>query len=184
MSAAEAVPAQATSRPRADTAGQLRTANFKDGAVGAWTAVGDQKITHAPSVIVYPGYRLGVFARTGNGGIVSSVQTAEGGAFPAAWTKVGALTAAGAPSAVVDPPTGFTRVVARSEDGTIHTTREETQGAFGTWRAWEQAGTGRSATDPTAFSYEGAGGSWNSAWAYVYRADSGEARVNTAPSGS
>ncbi|MGW8453152.1 trypsin-like serine protease [Streptomyces niveus] len=164
-----------------DTAGQLRTANFKNGAVGAWTAVGDQKVTHAPSVVVYPGYRLGVFARAENGAVLNAVQPGEGAAFPAAWTKVGALTAAGAPSAAIDPPTGLTRVVARGEDGTIHSTREETQGAFGTWRAWEQAGTERSATDPTAFAYEGAAGSSNEAWAYVYRAESGEARVKPGP---
>ncbi|MFD3525789.1 tachylectin-related carbohydrate-binding protein [Streptomyces sp. NPDC058653] len=161
--------------------GRLRTANFKNGAVGSWTGLGDQKITHAPSVVVYPGYRLGVFARAEDGGILSAVQSGEGTAFPATWTKVGGLTAAGAPSAVINPVNGYTQVVARSEDGTIHTTREEVQGAFGTWRAWQQAGSERSATDPTAFAYSGGGGS---DWAFVHRAESGEARVIPSPSGS
>ncbi|MEV0039227.1 tachylectin-related carbohydrate-binding protein [Streptomyces sp. NPDC050804] len=164
-----------------DPSGQIRTATFRDGAVGSWTDLGDRKITHTPSVVVYPGYRLGVFARSANGKIVSLIQSAEGAAFPATWTQVGDLTATGAPSAVIDPATGYTAVVARGEDGTVHHTREEVQGSFGTWRAWQQAGTEPSATDPTAFTYTGSAGS---TWAYFYRTGSGEARVSQAQPGT
>ncbi|GAA3298489.1 hypothetical protein GCM10020295_34150 [Streptomyces cinereospinus] len=165
----------------ADTTGRLRTAAFRDGAVGPWTALGDQKITHAPSVVVYPGYRLGVYARSAGGKVVGLVQPGEGTAFPAAWTQVGDLTAAGTPSAVVNPVTGFTQVVARAADGTVHTTRETVQGAFGTWQAWQQAGTERSATDPTAFTYTTGTGS---GWAYVYRTDADQARVRQGGTGA
>ncbi|QXE38285.1 trypsin-like serine protease [Streptomyces sp. GMY02] len=164
-----------------DSTGQLRTANFKNGAVGSWTSLGDQKITHTPSVVVYPGYRLGVFARGTNGKIVTLVQAVEGTAYPAAWTQVGALTATGAPSAVIDPTTGYTAVVARSQDGTIHHTREEVQGAFGTWRAWQQASTRPSATDPTAFTYTSTAGS---NWAYISRTDSNESHISQAQPGN
>lgn len=164
-----------------DTTGQLRTATFKDGVVGSWTNLGDQKITHAPSVVVYPGYRLGVFARATDGKIVNLVQASEGAAFPATWTQVGDLTATGAPSAVINPASGFTEVVARAADGTIHNTRETQQGAFGTWQAWQQAGTEPSATDPAAFTYTTDTGS---AWAYVFRTDANEARIQQGPSGA
>ncbi|MFJ4471911.1 trypsin-like serine protease [Streptomyces sp. NPDC089424] len=162
-----------------DGTGQLRTATVKDGVAGTWTDLGDQKIGHTPAVVVYPGYRLGVFARSTGGKIVGMVQAGEGADFPTTWTQVGDLTATGAPSAVIDPVTGFTEVVARGTDGTIHTSRETVQGSFGTWSAWQQAGTERSATDPTAFTYTAGTGS---AWAYVFRTDADEARIRQGPS--
>lgn len=164
-----------------DTNGQLRSATFKDGKVGSWTNLGDQKITHTPSVVVYPGNRLGVFARNAGGKIVTMVQAGEGATFPATWTQAGDLIATGAPSAVINPASGFTEVVARGEDGTIHHTREAVQGSFGTWRAWQQAGTEPSATDPTAFAYTTSAGS---TWAYIFRTDSAEARIRQVQPGT
>ncbi|GGU43524.1 tachylectin-related carbohydrate-binding protein [Streptomyces daghestanicus] len=156
------------------TDGRLRTAAFADGTLGTWTTVGDSGVTGAPSVVVYPGHRLGVYARGADGAVLSAVQTEENAVFPATWTKVADLTAAGAPSAVVDPASGYTQVLARAEDGTIRGSREAVQGDFGTWQASTRIGTDVPASDPTAYSYTAG---TTSAWAFAYRTESGEVRV-------
>ncbi|MEU6339614.1 tachylectin-related carbohydrate-binding protein [Streptomyces sp. NPDC046977] len=157
--------------------GQLRTATFQAGTLTAWTTIGTQKITGAPSVVVHPDRRLGVFARGTDGHVVSTVQTAEGSAFPA-WTQVADLTATGAPSAVLDSATGYTQVVARAADGTIRHTHESTRGTYSTWQASTQAGAEVSATDPTAFTYTAG---TTSTWAYAVRTDAGTVHVTQAP---
>ncbi|MEU1091026.1 tachylectin-related carbohydrate-binding protein [Streptomyces sp. NPDC005892] len=157
-----------------DTAGQLRTATFTNGALGTWSDVGNRAVSDAPSVVVRGDGRLGVFARVADGKVVTAEQSAAGGEFAAAWTPVGDLTAAGAPSAVVNPATGFTQVVARSADGTIHQTEEAVKGAYGTWNTWTQVSAEVSATDPAAFAYTTATGA---AWAYLYRNGSNQPRI-------
>ncbi|WP_433340287.1 tachylectin-related carbohydrate-binding protein [Streptomyces sp. CA-253872] len=156
-----------------DTTGVLRTAAFSGGAVGAWTAVGDQAVTGAPAVVVYPGYRLGVYARATSGRVVTVSQPSEGAAFPAAFGEVGDRAFAGTPSVVVSPLTGITEIVARSEDGYVYSTGEQTQGS-GSWRTWQQVSFESSATDPTAFTYTNASGP---TWAYTFRTSSNQTRV-------
>ncbi|MGW0859825.1 tachylectin-related carbohydrate-binding protein [Streptomyces sp. NPDC002690] len=157
-----------------DTSGQLRTAAFTDGALGTWSTIGNAAVSHAPSVIVRSDGRLGVFARSADGKVVAAEQSAAGGAFPAVWTPVGSLTAAGAPSAVVDTSTGFTRIVARASDGTIHRTEEAVKGAYGSWNAWTQVSADVSTTDPAAFAYTSGTGA---AWAYLFRDGSNQPRI-------
>jgi hypothetical protein len=130
---------------------------------------------------VYPDYRLGVFARGTDGHVLSAVQTAENAAFPAAWTQVADLTATGAPSAVLDPVTGYTQVVARADDGTIHQTHESVKGAYDTWQTSTQAGTEVSATDPTAFAYTAG---TTSTWASAVRTGTGAVHVVNAAGAS
>ncbi|WP_320779475.1 tachylectin-related carbohydrate-binding protein [Streptomyces sp. CRN 30] len=156
-----------------DESGTLRTATFSNGAVGAWTTLGDQVITGTPSVVVYPGYRLGVFARDTAGHIISLAQATEGAAFPAAWSQVTDKTFAGSPSVVISPLTGITEIVARAEDGYTYNTGEQTQGS-GTWRTWQQLNWDTAATDPTAFLYTNASGP---TWAYTFRTGSNQTRV-------
>ncbi|MFL4905765.1 tachylectin-related carbohydrate-binding protein [Streptomyces sp. MMS24-I2-30] len=154
--------------------GQVRTATFTDGVLGAWSTVGDRKVTGAVSAVVYGDYRVGVFARGEDGTVLSAVQGAENAAFPAAWTPVADLTATGTPSAVIDPASGYTQVLARAADGTLRRSWEAALNEFGTWQPSVQAGSEVSATDPTAFAYT-AGTS--SKWAFAFRTDSGSVRV-------
>ncbi|MFW6725211.1 hypothetical protein ACHZ98_34785, partial [Streptomyces sp. MAR4 CNY-716] len=156
----------------ADAGGRLRTASFTGTAVGAWTALGDAPVAGRPSVVVYPGYRMGVFARATDGRIVTLAQTSEGGAFPGTWTQVGNITSAGAPSAVISPITGVTELVARGADGMIYNTGEQSQGS-GTWRSWRQESFEASATDPTALTYSNAGGP---TWAFSFRTSANQTR--------
>ncbi|CAL9548580.1 hypothetical protein SUDANB145_04375 [Streptomyces sp. enrichment culture] len=161
-----------------DANGTLRTATFSNGTVGTWTTLGDRTITGTPSVIVYPGYRLGVFARDTDGHIVHLTQTAEGAAFPGSWSQVGDKTFAGSPSVVISPLTGITEIMARADDGYLYNTGEQTQGS-GTWRTWNQETFEAAATDPTAFTYTNTSGP---TWAFSYRTSSNQTRVYRASS--
>ncbi|MFE9608021.1 trypsin-like serine protease [Streptomyces sp. NPDC006012] len=156
------------------TDGQLRTAAFKDGQLSGWSTVGDRKVTGGVSAVVYPDYRVGVFARGGDGTVLSAVQSAENAAFPAAWTPVADLTTTGTPSAVIDAPSGYTQVLGRAADGTVHRSRESGLNDFSSWQASVQLGNEVSATDPTAFSYT-AGTAWG--WAFTFRTESGAIKV-------
>jgi hypothetical protein len=124
-------------------------------------------------VVVYPGYRLGVFARNATGNVVTLSQASEGAAFPATWTRIGDRTTTGAPSAVISPLTGITEITARGDNGMIYNVGEESQGS-GTWRSWQQVSFEESATDPTAFTYTNANGP---TWAYSFRTNSNQTRV-------
>ncbi|MET9106652.1 tachylectin-related carbohydrate-binding protein [Streptomyces zhihengii] len=153
--------------------GTLSTALLKeDGTLSAWTSLGAQAVTGTPSVVVYPGYRLRVFATDGLGNVVTTAQSAEGGAY-AGWTAVGGLTAGGSPSAVISPLTGLTEITVRGTDGHVHNTGETTQGS-GAWRAWQQVSFETSATAPTAFTYTNASGP---TWAYTFRTADNQTRV-------
>jgi hypothetical protein len=153
--------------------GTLSTALLEeDGTQSAWTSLGAQAVAGTPSVVLYPGYRLRVFATDDLGEIVTTAQSSEGGAFDA-WTPVGGLTADGSPSAVISPLTGLTEITVRGTDGYIHNTGEVTQGS-GTWRAWQQASYEASATEPTAFTYTNAAGP---TWAYSFRTADNQTRV-------
>ncbi|MFF3291774.1 tachylectin-related carbohydrate-binding protein [Streptomyces sp. NPDC003023] len=153
--------------------GTLSTALLgEDGSLSSWTSLGAQAVTGTPSVVVYPGYRLRVFATDGLGKVVTTVQAAESGPY-GAWTTVDGLTADGSPSAVISPLTGLTEITVRGADGYIHNTGETTQGS-GTWRAWQQPAYEVSATEPTAFTYTNAAGP---TWAYSFRTADNQTRV-------
>lgn len=145
--------------------GALRTATYHPGgALSAWTELdgselaGGAGLTGSPAVVVYPGYRLRVFARAADGAVVTKAQDSAG-TFAAAWTPVGDLVSAGSPAALLHPTNGRTEVIARRADGTVHASRETSQGS-GQWGAWVQApGDGFvAATDPTVLTYTGSAG--------------------------
>ena len=149
-----------------DARGALQTTTFFDGGtVSGWTDLGTG-LTGTPTLVRYPGDRIRVFARQSDGTIVTKMQQ-TGGTFPAAWTAVPGLVAAGSPSAVLSPITGKTEVVARDDVGRIWNTGEVTP-ASGTWRAWSQipSQTVAAATDPATVVFSNSNGT---TWAVVYR---------------
>jgi hypothetical protein len=150
-----------------DTSGALRTATLSTAnTLSAWTSLGGSGLTGTPAVVVYPGYRLRVFARGGDGVIVTKAQDASG-VWPADFSSVGTLAVAGSPSAVLSPASGKTEIVARGSDGNVYSTGETTQGS-GVWRDWVGVlvGSDTAATDPTAFDFNPGTGL---AWAFVIR---------------
>ncbi|MFE4643535.1 tachylectin-related carbohydrate-binding protein [Streptomyces sp. NPDC056730] len=158
-----------------DASGVLSTALFKEaGTLSAWTALGAQGVTGTPAVVVYPGFRLRVFATDGNGTVVTTVQSAEGGAY-GAWSTIDGVTAKGSPTAVISPVSGITEILVLGTDGTIHNTGETLQGT-GVWRPWQQPSTEEAATEPTAFEYSNASGR---TWAYMFRTAAHQTRVYT-----
>ncbi|WP_433571576.1 tachylectin-related carbohydrate-binding protein [Streptomyces sp. CA-251247] len=162
-----------------NTDGTLSTALFKDdGSLSAWTSLGAQTVTGAPAVVVYPGFRIGVFATDTTGNVLTTTQSAPGAPYTA-WTQVDTVGAAGSPSAVL-APSGRTEIVVRGTDGNIHSTGE-TLPASGVWRSWKLVSQEVSATHPTAIVY-GAGA--NRTWGYVFRAPDNQVRFYTAEQAS
>ncbi|HEU5111103.1 MAG TPA: RICIN domain-containing protein [Micromonosporaceae bacterium] len=160
-----------------DGGGALRTATYRAGALSDWTGLGGSGLTGAPAAVVYPGYRIRVFARSADGTIVTKRQDAEG-VFEADWQPVGSLVTAGSPTALVSPVRGRVEVVVRTPDGGVWSTGETAQGS-GTWREWQDAlGSPAvvTATDPVAFTYsDGA-----QRWAFVIRTTEGDVRIYVA----
>ncbi|MGW4109820.1 hypothetical protein ACWEFJ_02970 [Actinosynnema sp. NPDC004786] len=140
-----------------------------DGTVSAWTSLGGAG-RGTPSVVVYPGYRLRVFATAEDGTVTTKIQDATG-VFPAAWDAVGAFVAAGAPSGILDPQLGRTAVVARAADGIVHASFETSPGS-GVFGDWSPVNTPDlpSATDPTTTAV--ANGS-TPLWTITYRTPNG-----------
>ncbi|MEV6805051.1 tachylectin-related carbohydrate-binding protein [Streptomyces sp. NPDC051132] len=155
--------------------GSLSTATFKeDGTLSAWTSLGGPAITGSPSVVVYPGYRIRVFATDTGGNVVTAGQAAEGGAY-GAWDTVAGITAQGSPSAVISPLTGLTEVVVRGTDNLVHSTGETVQGSA-QWRTWKQETYegDAAATEPTAFTYTNPTGP---TWAFTFRTADNQTRL-------
>jgi hypothetical protein len=151
-----------------DSSGAVQTALYSGGTLSAWTSLGGTGATGTPAVVVYPGFILRVFVRGADGTILTKKQDASG-VFPPAWEPVGAAGAfasAGSPSALLDPVSGRTELVARGTDGAVYNTGETRQGS-GVWRDWRNVSvidpsTGApevTATDPTLFSVSGGNGS-------------------------
>ncbi|MFI1397373.1 tachylectin-related carbohydrate-binding protein [Streptomyces sp. NPDC020681] len=164
--------------------GTLSTALFKeDGTLSAWTAIGGQTFSGTPAVVIYPGYRIRIFATDAAGKLVTTTQSAEAGPY-GEWTHVGdsaqengspidPLTVEGSPSAVISPVTGKTEIVVRGADGHVYNTGETAQGS-GSWRTWQKVGQETAATEPTAFTYTNATGP---TWAYVFRTTDNQTRI-------
>ena len=148
-----------------DTKGVMQTAEYRAGVLSDWTSLGGVGLTGTVSAVVYPGYRIRVFARTADGAVVTKIASSNG-SFPEPWNAVGSSTVAGSPSAVLDPVAGVAAVVARREDGRIYYSRETGQDS-GAWGEWKSQLDFVSATDPTAVAYHR--GSGVSGWGYLVR---------------
>ncbi|MEJ3746356.1 hypothetical protein WEI85_24080 [Actinomycetes bacterium KLBMP 9797] len=164
-----------------DTAGAVRTATLSPaGTVSAWTDLAGVGLTGSPAVVVYPGYRMRIFARAADGTVVTKAQDAAL-TWSAAWSAVGAQMTEGSPAAVLSPQSGRTEILARGTDGGIYSTGETTQGS-GVWRDWMPVlqGGDVAATDPTALTYaDGAG----QRWAFVFRTPDQQSRLYTVDTG-
>ncbi|MFV0129514.1 tachylectin-related carbohydrate-binding protein [Streptomyces sp. HMX112] len=162
--------------------GGLSTALFgENGTLSAWAPIGSQSITGTPSVIVYPGYRMRIFATDPAGKVVTTAQTAESGPY-GAWSPVGdaahdadgpvtPLVVSGSPSAVLSAQS--VEIVVRGTDGFLYNTGETASGS-GLWRTWQKLGPESSATDPTAFTYTQGSGL---TWAYTFRTADNQVRI-------
>jgi hypothetical protein len=158
-----------------DATGALRTATLSAAdTLSAWTSLGGSGLTARPAGVVYPGYRLRVFVRGGDGVIVTKFQDVSG-TWPADFTPVGNLVVAGSPAAVLSPATGKTEIVARTSDGNIYSTGETAQGS-GAWRDWVGVlvGGDTAATDPTALTYNPGSGPL---WGFVFRNADNQSRL-------
>ena len=158
-----------------DTDGHLHTALYAKLALTGCTTVGDALIAGNPSVVVYPGSRLRVFATTADQALITIGQTVDG-AFEPSWTTVQASGVAGPPAAVLDPVSGKITVVARGTDSAIWGATETLQGsvAFGEWRAISGADA---STDVTMVPFTGSGGA---SFLFTYRDQNNVQRVYTA----
>jgi FG-GAP repeat len=166
-----------------DTAGAVKTALLSNGTLSAWTNLGGTGLNGTPAVVVYPGSFMRVLMRDASGGVVTKKQDGTG-AWPSAWSQVGTVSAAGAPTAVLAPISGKTEVQVRGTDGLIYSTGEETPGS-GTWRPWLNVidPSEVAATDPTAWAITG---SDNSNWAFTFVRNDGTPRfywVDETPDG-
>jgi hypothetical protein len=148
-----------------DSAGALQTAEYRAGALSDWTSLGGAGLTGTPTAIVYPGYRVRVFARTAEGAVVTKLQGVDG-SFAADWSPVGSSVVDGSPSAVLDPVTGTAAVVARGADGNVYYSYETGQ-ATGAWGEWRKGWDFVSSTDPTVVVFNRGNGA--TAWGYVVR---------------
>jgi len=131
-------------------AGTITTATYRaDGSLSEWTDLGSDG-SGSPAVVVYPGYRLRVLDRSANGTIVTKQQNLDG-TFPLQWDPLGTFVSAGSASALLDPLSGLTIVIARGDDGIINLAKETGQGTgvFTNWEHAQEEGSPLAATDPT-----------------------------------
>jgi hypothetical protein len=148
-----------------DTAGAVKTATYRLGAISPWTSLGGSGFNGTPAVVALPGFSMRVFVRGADGTIMTK-QSDSVGTFPAAWDPVPGFTAAGSPAAVLSPRSGLIEVVARGADSHVYSTGE-TEQASGTWRPWADETPGvLAATDPTVLTFTRTSGS---TWAWVVR---------------
>ncbi|MFI5837255.1 tachylectin-related carbohydrate-binding protein [Micromonospora sp. NPDC051300] len=151
-----------------DGTGAVVTATYKDRALTTpFTSIGGTGFTGTPAVVVMPGRRAMVFARNGDGTIKRQYQNVDG-TWSGTWDTVGSgtVTAAGNPSAILDPNLGRILVVTRTSDNTLVNSWETGQGT-GVWGDWiSPDGLATYPTDPTAFSLQNSSGT---SLAYVSR---------------
>jgi hypothetical protein len=152
-------------------AGAVRTATYYPwGELSEWTDLGGAGVTGVPALVALPGFRVRVFARTADGTVLTKGQDASGG-FPAAWTPLPGLAAAGSPSAVLSPVNSRITVLARGADRVVYYS-EETGQATGVFGPWKAGTTARPAeTDPTAFTFTTSAGP---SWGFVVRSPDGQ----------
>jgi hypothetical protein len=161
--------------------GAIATVRYgADRTTSGCTVLAGSGFTGQPSVVVYPGSLLRVFARAADGSIQTIKQDSTG-AFPDTWDTVATFTSAGSPSALLSSATGKTELVARASDGAVYSTGETLQGS-GVWREWVKATADGdlAATDPTAFPFTGANAQ---TWAFVFRNSDNVSRIYTVSTG-
>ena len=127
------------------------------------------------AAIVYPGYRVRVFVRSGDGTVQTKLQDV-GGAWAADWEPVGSFAAAGAPAAILDPVLGRVTVVARGTDNEVYRAFETAQGS-GAWNEWLPVSTDfldPAASDPTVTPITTSAGQ---TWVIVFRNANDAVRV-------
>jgi hypothetical protein len=164
-----------------NASGAMSTARLApSGTVSAWTSLGGSGLNGTPAVVVYPGYRLRVFARAGDGSVVTKAQDAAL-AWPPDWSTVAQPgIALGSPAAVLSPLSGRTEVVVRGAAGAVFSTGETVQGS-GEWRDWVPVLQGESAaTDPTILSFSNG---TSLLWAFMFRTVDQVSRVYTVDTG-
>lgn len=154
--------------------GAVKTAEYSGDVLSAWVDLGGTGTTK-PAAVVYPGYRIRLFAQQADGTTATKYQDTAG-VFPEAWTTVGGSPVAGPPSAILDPVLGRTAVVARDSAGNVLVSWETLQGSgeFAAWSAaipdlFEQA-----ATDPTIVPLTNTTGQ---TWAILFRNINNATRV-------
>jgi hypothetical protein len=145
-----------------DSTGAIWFTTLTDaGLIGAWTPLGGPGFTDSPAIIVAPGPKVTIIARTASGSLVTTAQPATGAPFPATWrpiAAVGAPVTAGSPSAILSPTDGRIVVFSRGTDGSIYASQETSSGC-GTFSPWWATLLGASTpyfTDPTAYVVESA----------------------------
>ncbi|MBB4910846.1 hypothetical protein [Actinophytocola algeriensis] len=155
-------------------AGTVKTLVFRDDlTVTAWSDLGGS-IAETPAAVTYPGYRVGLFARTVDGAVMMKKQDAAG-AFPAGWTPTGQTGVTGAPTAVIDPVDGRTWIVTRDEGGQILLWDETAAGTetYELYTGWS-GNVDPTVVDPTVGVISASGGQ---SWVIVYRGVNGTPRV-------
>jgi len=134
-------------------AGQIQTATLNGTTLGDWTSLGGTGLGD-PDVVPLKGDKAFVTARAGDGSVVVKEQKADG-TWPADWTTIAGVTAAGNPSAVIGSADGKLDVSIRGTDSQIYVA-QETAPASGQFSGWVQISDPTGAapqSDPTAFAY-------------------------------
>ena len=141
----------------ANTTGQIQTATLDGTTLSDWTSLGGAGLGD-PDVLPLPGNLALITARASDGSISYKMQNSDGG-WPAAWTTIPGVTAAGKPSAVIGSADGRVDIAVRGTDNLVYLT-QETAPSSGQFGGWIQAsdpddlpGTVAD-SDPTAFAYD------------------------------
>ena len=140
----------------ANSAGQIQTAVLSGSTLGDWSNLGGTGLGD-PNVLALPGNLALVSAKAGDGTIVYKKQNADG-TFPADWTTIAGVTAAGNPSAVIGSADGRIDIAVRGTDSLIYVAQETapSSGQFGGWTLISDPTTDPrtvAQSDPTAFAY-------------------------------
>jgi hypothetical protein len=131
----------------ATTAGQIQTATLNINTLSTWTTLGGTGLGN-PDVVGLKGDKTFVTARAADGSVVYKEQSTDG-TWPADWTTIAGVTAAGNPSAVIGSADGTLDVAIRGTDSQIYVA-QETAPASGQFGGWVQVTD--PATDPAALS--------------------------------
>ncbi|MFI7672302.1 hypothetical protein [Actinophytocola sp. NPDC049390] len=155
-------------------AGTVKSLVFRDDrSVSAWADLGGA-VAETPAAVTYPGYRVGLFARTPDGAVVTKKQDAAG-VFPAAWTATGQTGVTGAPAAVIDPVDGRTMIATRDDAGQVYMWGENAAGSetYAPYEGWTGTDV-PTVVDPSFGLITSAGGQF---WILVYRGVNGTPRI-------
>ncbi|MFD8495865.1 tachylectin-related carbohydrate-binding protein [Amycolatopsis sp. NPDC059657] len=136
------------------------TYNTGNGSISAWSTVPGTGWDKKAAGVPWPDKTLQVFATQADGAVVTLRETTTG--FTGTWQALPAVTASGAPTAIVDA-NGLTHVAVRGTDSLIYVTEQVALGS-NTFRPWQKLADQRtgiayeSATDPATAAFA-AGGS-------------------------